>query len=189
MKKVKLILTIVFIVLALACVWAFVAAGIITKNFDKEAVEGANGKQKITISNLIIRESTENEKSWELAADSGSYNSSTKEATLTGIIGNFYDKGEVVASFKAQNAAFYEEIKKIVLNTESLIIYKDGTYIQADRFEWEGNNNTVRAKGHVKIVKPNEAVIMGEEASLSNKMTDFQILGRTTTKLFGEGKI
>ena len=91
-------------------------------------------------------------------------------------------------SFKASEASFNQETKKIVLTKNAVIIYEDGTYIEANEFEWEGNNKNIHARGNVRIVKPNEAILVGQSAYLSNQMTDFKIMGRTITKLFGEGK-
>ena len=187
-KKSKIIYLTVFGLLALACIWAFVASSMITRNFKKEIVEQKNSNQKVKIDNLIIIETRENVKSWELCADSGYYNSGEKEAVLTDIIGNFYDNNKVSISFKAKEASFNDETKRIVLNKDAVVIYEDGTFIHANEFEWEGATKHITAKGNIKIVKPNEAVITGETATLSNQMTDFQISGGTVTKLFGEGR-
>ena len=187
-KKRKLVYIIVCVILALACAWAFVASSVITKNFKKEIIEQHTQTQKVKVVNLIIIETKENVKSWELSAESGFYNSGDKEATLTNVIGNFYNKNKVTVSFKADQASFNEETKRIVLNKNAVVIYEDGTTISANEFEWEGSTKSISANGNVTITKPNEVTIIGESAALDNQLTDFKIKGNTITKFFGEGK-
>jgi len=171
------------------CLWAFIYSGMITHNFKKEIFEEKTDEQRVTVKNLVIIETRENAKDWELSADMGTYDGTTQNAVLTDIIGNFYHDNKVTVSFKAESAIFNQETKKIILNRKGLIVYADGTKIQADEFEWEGKNNNISAKGNVTIIRPNEAIITGEKALLSNQMTKFQMIGRTVTKLYGEGKI
>ncbi len=191
MSNRKLIYTILFSVLALGCLWAFVASFIITHNFKKEVFANTSAAQKINIKNLVMVETKDEMKHWELFAEKGHYDSSTKNAILYDIVGNFYNENEVVVSFKSKQASANEDTKLINLNKESVIIYKDGTYVVADEFTWEGKTDNITAKGNVQITRPNQAKVIGEYAELSNKLTDFKISGRTKTELYGdkEGKI
>ena len=189
MNKKKAIYIIIVCVTLGACLWAFLASSIITHKFKKEIFTQTATQQKLNVKNLVVIETKENKKFWEMLAEGGYYNGTNQEAVLHNILGNFFDNDEVVTSFKAQKATFNEKTKRINLNEGAVIIYKDGTYINADEFVWEGTSNLITAKGNVKIVKPNEAVVKGDEAILSNELTDFKIIGRTQTELYGEGKI
>ncbi len=186
MKKSKIIYIIIFAIIVASCVWAFLASSIITYKFKKDIFNNELDNQRVNIKNLIIVETKDNTKHWEMFAETGYYDSFSENAILNDIIGNFYDNSEVVVSFKAKQATFNDSTKRINLNQDAVIVYKDGTYIEADDFVWEGQNDSITATGNIKIVKPNEAVITGDNAKMSNKMTNFKITGKTVTKLYGE---
>ena len=189
MKNSKILYTIFFILIVGACIWSFLASSMITHNFKKEIFSQNNIAQKLNINNLVVVETKDNQKYWEMFADRGSYHGGTQEATLYGIIGNFFDEGIVVVSFKANEGILNQDTKKITLNKEAVIVYKAGSYVQADNFIWEGTSNNIQAIGNVKIVRPKEATIYGEKAFLSNKLTNFEIVGKTKTDLFVKGKL
>ena len=189
MKDKKILYIIFFTIVVGACLWAFLASSVITHKFKKEIFSEAKISQKLNINNLVVIETKDNKKHWEMFADSGNYHGGSKEAILTGIIGNFYQNEVVTVSFKANEGIFNEDSKRITLNKDAIIVYKDGTYVQADKFIWEGTNNNIQALGRVKIVKPKEATIFGEKAFLSNELTDFEIVGKTKTDLYDKGNI
>jgi len=188
-KKYKIIYIVIAAVFVGSCFWAFLASSIITHNFKKEIFSKNIDAQKVNIKNLIIVETKDNEKHWEMFAETGHYDSYNGEAILNDIIGNFFQNNQVVVSFKADEARFNDKTKRINLNKNAVVIYKDGTYISADSFVWEGTNKNIIATGNVKITKPSKATITGNNATLSNQMTNFKISGSTKTKLYGEGKI
>ena len=185
MSKKKIVYIAIFAVITISCLWAFVASSVITRNFKKELFNEANLKERANIKELIVIETRDGKKYWELYAQKGYYSGSAKVASLEDIIGNFYRDDEVTLSFKAKEAEFDEETKQINLTKEAIIIYKDGTYIKADDFEWTGKENDIVAKGNIKIEKPGAAITYGDKAVLSNEMTNFEISGNTKTELYG----
>ena len=187
MSKRKITYIVILSLVVLGCAWAFISAGVITKNFKKEAINNAGEKQKLNIENLIITETKEDKKYWELYAESGYYDSQNKVAILYNVIGNFYDDDKVVLSMESSKGTFSEETKKVVLYENSYFIYKDGTDVRADRFVWQGNDKDIVAQGNVIIRRNGELRTFSNEAVLTNQMTSVRIKGRSKTELYRKG--
>ena len=54
MQKRKIAYIVILSLIVIGCVWAFIAAGVITKNFKKEVLQNAGEQQELNIKNLII---------------------------------------------------------------------------------------------------------------------------------------
>ena len=187
MSKRKIAYIVILSTIVIGCTWAFIAAGVITKNFKKEVLKDAGQKQELNIQNLIITETKEDKKYWELYAESGYYDNQNKVAILYNVIGNFYDDDKVVLSMESSKGTFRENKKKVVLYDNTYFIYKDGTDVRADRFVWQGNDKDITAQGNVVIRKKGEVKTYSNEAVLSNKMTTIRIKGRSRTELYSKG--
>ena len=187
-KKRKIALVSVLLAIFIACIWAFVAANIITKNIKRDISSNDLEKQVVAIDSLLLTETKEGKKLWELYADSGEYDSSSKIIILTNIIANFYQDGAVIASGKSTRGTYDTETKKVILYNDSYIVYKDGTSINANLMEWEGKDKDVKARDNVIIIKPNEYIIKAKKAVLTNNMTLFRVIGDVETKVYGKGK-
>lgn len=187
MSKRKIAYIIILLLVVIGCAWAFIAAGVITKNFKKEALENLGEKQEVNVRNLIITETKEDKKYWEIYAETGYYDNQNKVVILYNVIGNFYEKDEVVLSMESTKGTYSEDTKKVVLYDDSYFIYKDGTDVSADRFVWQGSDKDITAQGNVIIRKAGELKTYSNEAVLSNKMTTVQIKGRSRTELYSKG--
>ena len=187
MSKRKIAYTVILLAVVIGCAWAFIAAGVITKNFKKEALKSAGEKQEVNVKNLIITETKEDKKYWELYAEKGYYDNQNKVVILYNVIGNFYDNDEVVLSMESSMGTYSEEKKKVVLYDNSYFIYKDGTDVRADRLVWEGNDKDIKAQGNVIIRKSGELRTFSKEAVLSEQMTNIKIIGRSRTELYKKG--
>ena len=187
MSKRKIAYIVILSTIVIGCAWAFISAGIITKNFKKEILKDAGEKQEFNIQNLIITETKEDKKYWELYAESGYYDNQNKVAILYNVIGNFYDDDKVVLSMESSKGTFSEDTKKVVLYDNTYFIYKDGTDVRADRFVWQGNDKDITAQGNVVIRRSGEIKTYSNEAVLGNKMTTVKIKGRSKTELYSKG--
>ena len=187
MQKRKIAYIAILSLVVIGCLWAFIAAGVITKNFKKEALQTAGEKQKLDIKDLLITETKDDKKYWELYADSGYYDSQNKVVILYNIIGNFYNDDEVVLSMESTKGTFNEETKRVVLYENTYIIYKDGTNVRANRFTWQGNDKDIVAQGDVVIKRNNEIKTYSNEAYLGNNMKNIRIKGRSKTELYKNG--
>ena len=187
MSKRKIVYIVLLITILFGCSWAFISAGLITKNFKKDILSNAGEKQELNIEKLVITESKDDKKYWELYAESGYYDNQNKVAILYNIIGNFYDNDEVVLSMESTKGSYSETNKKVVLYEDTYFIYKDGTDVKADRFVWEGNDKDIVATGNVVIRKKGELRTFSNEAILSNQMSQVKIKGRSKTELYSKG--
>ncbi len=189
MQKRKIAYIVVLVLVIIGCLWAFISAGMITRSFKKEMLSDAGQKQELNIKNLVITETKEDKKYWELYAEDGYYDSVNKVAILYDLVGNFYDNDKVVLSMKSTKGTFDENSKKVVLYDDTYIIYKDGTNVTADRFVWKGKDEDITAQGNVVIRKYAELRTFSDKAVLSNKQTQIKIIGRSKTELYSKGKI
>jgi len=187
MSKRKITYIIILSLIVIGCAWAFVSAGLITKNFKKDLLNNAGEKQELNIKNLIITETKDDKKYWELYAESGYYDNQNKVAILYNIIGNFYENDEVVLSLESTKGSYSEITKKVTLYENTYFLYKDGTDVRADRFVWQGNDKDITASGNVIIRKKGELRTYSNEAVLGNQMTQVKIKGRSKTELYSKG--
>lgn len=187
MSKRKIVYIVLLMTILFGCSWAFISAGLITKNFKKDILSNAGEKQELNIEKLVITETKDDKKYWELYAESGYYDNQNKVAILYNIIGNFYDNDEVVLSMESTKGSYSETNKKVVLYEDTYFIYKDGTDVKADRFVWEGNDKDIVATGNVVIRKKGELRTFSNEAILSNQMSQVKIKGRSKTELYSKG--
>ena len=174
------------LILALVCVlaWAFISAGIITRNFNRSQLIGTENRQELDISSIIITETKADKKYWEIYGETGSYSSDNKVALLENLTGNFYNNNEVSMSFESSQGSYNEVKKQIILYNNTHIVIKDGTSIYADRLIWSGSDKDVIAEGHIKINRKNELIATANKAIISPDYSKFKIIGKTVTKLY-----
>ncbi len=171
-------------VVIFGCLWAFIYSGIITQSFKDKIVSQTYNNQEAEIENLLVTETKEGEKLWELYAEKGTYSDQDSIVFLEDLIGNFYDNNKVKASFKADNGTYNSKLKEIKLFNNVILVYDDGTNITTDRLEYKGKNEDIIAQGNIRIEKPNEVVIFGSKAILKGDFSDFNIEGRTKTQFY-----
>lgn len=171
-------------VIIIACTWAFVYASMITKIFKTKIEEQTFKNKEANIENLLVTETKDGEKLWEMFAETGRYSDNDRIVLLEGIIGNFYEDKKVKASFKADRGTYHSEKKEIILYSNVVLVYNDGTNIMTDRISYLGKGQDIVAQGSVRIEKPKEAIIYGGKAILKGDFSDFHIEGRTQTKFY-----
>lgn len=182
--KKNIIYIVLFSIVVFACFWAFISAGMITKSFKTKIIEQTYQNKEANIENLLVMETKDGEKLWELYAESGRYSDTDTIVMLEGIIGNFYEDKIVKASFKADRGTYNTTKKEIILYSNVVLVYNDGTNIMADRITYAGKDKDIVAQGGIRIEKPNEAIIYGGKAVLKGDFSDFHIEGRTQTKFY-----
>lgn len=171
-------------VIIIACSWAFISAGLITESFKNKIINQTYQNKEANIESLLVTETKDGEKLWELFADVGTYNDIDNVVLLQGIIGNFYEDKVVTASFKSDKGTYNATKKEIILYGNVILVYTDGTNISADRIIYSGKGKDTVALGNIRIEKPNEAIIFGNKAILKSDFSDFHIEGRTKTQFY-----
>ena len=112
MKR-KLLFKIAFFIIALLLVWGLVWSWFITKTVRKNKSNDNLKNQHAIVKNIIVTETQNEKKYWEFYAKSGEYNSNNNSIQLNDVIGNFYDKQEVVVvSFKSKKGTYDDCLMK-----------------------------------------------------------------------------
>lgn len=178
------IYAIIFFALVGVLAWAFITAGIITRNFNRDQLVGTENRQELDISSIILTETKGDKKYWEIYGEKGFYNSDSKVALLENVTGNFYSNNEVTMSFESTKGTYNEERKEIILYSNTHIVIKDGTSLYCDRLTWAGSDKDVVAKGNIRINRNNELVATADKAIINPNYSNFKIIGKTVTKLY-----
>lgn len=184
LKQKKTIFTIAFALLGFVLLWAFISAGVITRNFNRSQLVGTENRQELDISSIIITETKGDKKYWEIYGETGHYSSDNKIALMENVTGNFYSNNEVSMSFESSKGTYNEEKKQIILYENTHIVIKDGTTLYCDRLIWSGSDKEVVAQGNLKINRNNELIATAEKAVISPDYAKFKIVGKTITKLY-----
>ncbi len=166
--------------------WAFISAVVITRNFNRDQLAGSENKQELDVSSVILIETKDDQKFWEIYAKNGSYGSDNKVAILENVTGNFYKDNEVAMSFVSSKGTYNEVKKQIILYEDTFIVIKDGTSLKCDTLIWSGSDKDILVNGNVKINKDGKLVSTAERAVISADYSDFKIIGNTVTKLYDE---
>ena len=182
--KRKLAYAVGFLVLTGVLAWAFIGAGVITRNFNREQLVGTENHQALDVSGIILTETKADKKYWEIYGETGHYNSDNKIAMLENVTGNFYKDNQVSMSFESSSGTYNEEKKQIILYNNTHIVLKDGTSLYCDRLTWSGSDKDIIAKGNIRINRNNELVTTAQKAIISGDYATFKIVGKTVTKLY-----
>ncbi len=184
-KNKKLYLSIFFALVLGVCVFSFIWSWWVTREIRTDSENASAQGQKVTVKNLVLTETKDGQKYWELYAKSGDYSSTEGLVILDDILGNFYDKSEeVVLSFRSPRGYYVESEKTIKLEGDTLLVAKDGSSISANEFIWKGQDEDITAEGNVVINRNNELVTNSEKAVFNSELTYFKILGKTNTKIY-----
>ena len=114
-NKKNIAYVIAFSIILIACIWAFVSAGMITKSFKNKIIDQTYKNKEANIENLLVTETKEGVKLWEMYAETGRYSDTDSIVFLEDIIGNFYEDDKVKASFKADRGTYHSSKKEIIL--------------------------------------------------------------------------
>lgn len=182
--KKRTIYAAVFLVLAAILAWAFIAAEIITRNFNRDQLIGTENRQELDISSIILTETKGEKKYWEIYGEKGYYNSDNRVAIMDNVTGNFYSNNEVSMSFESSKGTYNEVKKQIILYENTHIVIKDGTSLVCDRLIWSGSDKDVVVQGHVKINRNNELITIAEKAVIDPSYSNFKVAGKTITKIY-----
>lgn len=184
-KKLYMVIGLLTVIIML---WAFISAGLITGDFNRSQVKNQAGSQKINANGIIITETKNGTKYFEIYGEDGNYNNQDKIATLNNPVGNFYKDNEVSMSFQSSKGSYDEKNRVITLYNNTFIVLKDETSLEADNVVWSGADKDTVAEGNVKIKKKDELVASAEKCIIRAGYDSFKIIGKTKTQIFGKNK-
>ena len=180
-KRTYLIAIIAFVFVML---WAFISAGVITSNFNRAQLKNSENEQKVDAIGVIITETKEGKKYFEIYGETGHYSNDHSIATLNNVIGNFYKDNEVAMSFQSSKGTYNENTGVITLYENTYIVLKDGVSLKTDKLTWSGSDKETVAEGNVIIKKGDEMTSHADKGIIGAGYEKFKIVGHTTTNVF-----
>ncbi len=174
----------IFAVLA----WAFITAGVITHDFKKQMASTNADQQQAFVNGIILTETKNEEKYWEIYGDTGEWDSSNGQAQLNNVIANFYKDNEVSMSLTSSKGTYSSEKRDIILYDDTFIALKDGITLKADRLHWINSQTPIVAEGHIKIQKGDQLLSTADKIVISPDYSKFTISGNTVSKVYEDKK-
>lgn len=168
--------------------WAFLTAKLITHDFNRQQVSGKQDEQQALVHGIILTETKNDEKYWEIYGENGRYNSNTGVAQLNNVLGNFYKENEVSMSLKSSKGTYNSKTKTITLYEDTFIALKDGVTLNADKLVWLDSKSPIVATGHIKVQKNNQLVSTADKIIISPTYESFRIEGNTVSKVYEDKK-
>ncbi len=168
--------------------WAFITAGIITRDFNRAQLSTGADKQEAVVNGIILTETKNDQKYWEIYGETGKWNSENGIAQLDKVIGNFYKDNEVSMSFESSKGTYNSKEGDITLYEDTFIVLKDGITLNADKLHWINSHTPIIAEGHVKIKKGKELLSTAEKIVISPEYDCFKISGNTVSKVYEDKK-
>lgn len=175
---------VIAVAISMVLVWAFITAGVITCNFNRSMVKTSGDKQELHVSSMILTETKDGQKFWEIFGETGQYSSDHKVANLTNIVGNFYKDNAVEMSFESTHGLYNEETQEIILYDNVFVVLKDDTSLIADKLVYDIKTKTLDIEGNVKINKKKSFNATADKAIIDSEYSHFKIIGTTCSKLY-----
>jgi LPS export ABC transporter protein LptC len=167
--------------------WAFVTALILTHDFNKKQIANSDN-QEAFVNGIILTETKNDTKYWEIYGDTGKWDSEMGIAQLNKVIGNFYKDNEVSMSFESSKGTYNSKEGDITLYEDTFIVLKDGITLNADKLHWINSDSPIVAEGHIKIQKGKELLSTAEKITISPDYNSFKISGNTVSKVYEDKK-
>ncbi len=184
MSKKTFFSLLVLAVMGILSIWAFVMSKNMIGQIEISDSEKL-GDEQISIKELVITETKDGKKFWEVYADSGQYNNGNNIALLYNIVGNFYQEGNVVLSVVSPKAEYNNDTKEIKLFGGAEAANNKNVFLNAREIRWAGSKNEITAAGNVKIIKEDEGIMTISDKSIFD--TDFkniQLSGDASTYVY-----
>lgn len=170
--------------------WAFISAGVITHNFNRSQLQLDQDRQEALIHGIILTETKNEKKYWEIYGETGNYDSNNGIAILDNVIGNFYDENNQISmSFESSKGTYNEKKEQIILYQDTFIVLKDLTTLRANKLVWTGKDVPVVAEGNVRITRKNELLATAQKVVISPDYDKFKIVGNAVSKVYSNKEI
>lgn len=174
----------IFVAISIVLFWAFISAGVITHNFNRNSLRGAGDNRELEVKSLILTESKEGQKSWEIFGETGEYSSDHKIARLNNVIGNFYKDNKISMSFQSSQGTYNEETHNIDLYDNTYVVLDNDVSVLADHVTYNSDSKIITAEGNVKINQKGAFIATADEAFVDPSFTIFKIKGNTNTRIY-----
>ena len=163
---------------------AFIYANILTHGLNRDSLKGKENSQELSVNDIILTETRDGIRYWEIYGETGHYESENKVAILNRTIGNFYKDNEVAMSYEAQSGSYNEEANTITLTQDVFIALKDNTTLQCDKLIWSGSDKDIVGEGNVRINRNRELISKGNKVIINSDYSHFKLVGKTRSELY-----
>jgi LPS export ABC transporter protein LptC len=133
---------------------------------------------------MILTETKDGQKFWEIFGETGQYSSDHKVANLNNVVGNFYKDNAVEMSFEATHGIYNEETQEIILYDNVFVVLRDETSLKADKFTYDIRAKKLLVEGNVLISKKKSFRATAQKATIDSDYSHFKIIGSTSSKLY-----
>ena len=174
--------------MAMILLWAFVTAKVITHDFNRQQVAANKDEQQAIVNGIILTETKNDTKYWEIYGENGKWNSINGVAQLNNVLANFYKDNEVSMSLQSSKGTYDSKTKAVTLYKDTFIVLKDGITLNADKLTWLNSSSPVIAEGHIKIQKANQLLSTADKIIISPNYDSFKIEGNTVSKVYEDKK-
>lgn len=174
--------------MAMILLWAFITAKVITHDFNRQQVAANKDEQQAIVNGIILTETKNDTKYWEIYGENGKWNSINGVAQLNNVLANFYKDNEVSMSLQSSKGTYDSKTKAITLYKDTFIVLKNGITLNADKLTWLNSNSPVIAEGHIKIQKANQLLSTADKIIISPNYDSFKIEGNTVSKVYEDKK-
>ena len=164
--------------------WAFITAGVITANFNRNMLRSGVDRQELQVSSIILTETKDGQKLWEIFGETGQYSSDHKIANLNNVVGNFYKDNQVELSFESSKGLYNEETQEIILYENVFAVLRDETSVKADKLTYNIRTKSMDAEGNVKINRKKSFNAESQKAFIDSNYSHFKIIGTTCSKIY-----
>lgn len=188
LPKKKRIYALVLLALGGILAWAFITAGVITHDFNRKQLESQGDEQEAVVHGIILTETKNEQKYWEIYGETGKWDSNKGIAQLNKVIGNFYKDNEVSMSFESSKGTYNSKQGDITLYKDTFIALKDGITLKADNLHWVNSHSPIVAEGHIRIQKGKELLSTADKIVISPTYDSFKISGHTVSKVYEDKK-
>ncbi len=169
---------------AMILLWAFVSARIITHDFNRQQVQGKQDEQQAVVNGIILTETKNDTKYWEIYGENGKWNSVNGVAQLNNVLANFYKDNEVSMSLESSKGTYDSKNRSVTLYKDTFIVLKGGITLNADKLVWLDSHSPIVAEGHIKIQKGKELLSTADKIIISPEYDSFKIVGNTVSKVY-----
>lgn len=187
MSKKTLISIIILCVLTLLSVWVFFSdSGEKVKlNTEKPSSATKNtGDDKVKVTDLIITETNEGKKFWEVMAVNGNYDKGVDTMTLKNIKGNFYKNNVIVLSVEAPLAIYNSTKKEVILKNGARAANNKNVLITAREIRWAGKTDTITATGNVRITQDDKMLTTSDKSIFNSDFTNLKLSGNSNSYVY-----
>jgi len=186
MSKKTLISISILCALTILSVWVFFSdSGEKVKlNTEKPSAVKNTEEEKVRVSDLIITETTEGKKFWEIIATNGDYDKNSDTITLKSVKGNFYKNDIVVLSVEAPLALYNSAKKEVILKNGARAANNKNVLITAKEICWAGKTDTITAKGNVKIVQGDKLKTLSDKSIFNSDFTNLKLSGNSSSYVY-----